>query len=64
MFDLTPAETRVAAGLCEGLAAKSVSKRLGIGEDAVRYHIRNLLRKAGVVNQRELINALHTSMQF
>lgn len=64
MFDLTPAEARVASALCEGLASKEIGIRLRVGEDTIRFHIRNLLRKAGAANQKELVSALRTALQF
>jgi DNA-binding CsgD family transcriptional regulator/predicted enzyme related to lactoylglutathione lyase len=45
---LTPAEWRVLDWVRHGLSRRQVAERLGIGEDAVKYHLANIAGKLGV----------------
>ena len=60
MYDLTPAETRVALAIHEGLVVKTIASRQKVSGDAIRYHVKNLFKKIGVRNQRELVLALQS----
>ena len=60
MYDLTPAETRVALAIHEGLVVKTIASRQRVTGDAIRYHVKNLFKKIGVRNQRELVLALQS----
>lgn len=41
-------EAEVLAGLSEGLSNKHIARRLGLGEDAIKYHVKKLFAKLGV----------------
>jgi DNA-binding CsgD family transcriptional regulator len=52
---LTPAETRVLAGLCEGLHPREVARRHGVSLATVRSQIRSLRAKTGAGSIRDLV---------
>ena len=52
---LTPAETRVAAGYCEGLIGKEIAEREHISYHTVVRHTQNIYEKTGI---RRTTNAL------
>ncbi len=51
---LTPAEARVLEHVREGLPNAEIAVRLGISVNTVRYHVSNLLAKAGASSREEL----------
>jgi YVTN family beta-propeller protein len=51
---LTPAETRVLAHVREGQTNAEIATRLGVSVNTVRYHVSNLLAKAGLGRRRQL----------
>ncbi len=63
-ISLTPAETRVAAGLTEGLSYKEIAKRLGLSAEyhTVHTHVKAIHIKAGVGTTGQLL-ALIRRMQ-
>ncbi len=58
LFRLSPAETRVLAGLMDGRDAMGIADSLGLTFSTVRTHIRNLLAKTDVHSQQELLRML------
>lgn len=52
---LTPAETRIAAGYCEGLIGKEIAEREHISYHTVVRHTQNIYEKTGI---RRTTNAL------
>lgn len=52
---LTPAETRIAAGYCEGLIGKEIADREHISYHTVVRHTQNIYEKTGI---RRTTNAL------
>lgn len=58
VFDLTPAEARIATSLMNGLSANEISSRHGTTVGTVRVQIKNILRKTGTRRQTELIAML------
>lgn len=58
LFQLTPAEQRLAELLCEGLLPKECATRLGISINTVRSQLRALFRKTGTERQAELVQLL------
>jgi DNA-binding CsgD family transcriptional regulator len=54
LFDLTPAETRVAAALFEGLEPRLVAERLEISVWTVRRHLAQIFEKTRTGSQVEL----------
>lgn len=52
---LTPAEQRVARLLLSGLSKKLIAAKLGISENTVKVHVRNIYNKLGVSSRAELL---------
>jgi pimeloyl-ACP methyl ester carboxylesterase/DNA-binding CsgD family transcriptional regulator len=57
-FGLTPAETRLAARLKDGLTLKEASADLGVTINTVRNQLRAIFDKVGLSRQSDLIRAL------
>ncbi len=54
---LTPREREVLVALDEGLRTKQVALRLGLSEDTVKSHTRNVFRKLGASSRAEALHA-------
>ena len=54
-FGLTPSEASLVASLSEGLALREAAAQIGIAYNTARAHLRNILAKAGVARQSELL---------
>ena len=52
---LTERETEVLAALAEGRSNKQIGLALGVGEQAVKYHLTNLYRKLETANRVEAL---------
>lgn len=57
-FGLTPAETRLAARLKDGLTLKEAAGELGVTINTVRNQLRAIFEKVGLSRQSDLIRAL------
>jgi pimeloyl-ACP methyl ester carboxylesterase/DNA-binding CsgD family transcriptional regulator len=57
-FGLTPAETRLAARLRDGLTLKDAAAELGVAVNTVRNQLRAIFDKLGLSRQSDLIRAL------
>jgi DNA-binding CsgD family transcriptional regulator/catechol 2,3-dioxygenase-like lactoylglutathione lyase family enzyme len=51
---LTPTEWRVLHAVQHGMTNKQIARRRGTSEDAVKFHVANVLAKVGARNRREL----------
>lgn len=58
LYGLTATEAKVCRQLVEGLSIAEIAERMEVSREAVRYHCKNLLRKAGVRRQAELIKSV------
>jgi DNA-binding CsgD family transcriptional regulator len=58
LFDLTPAEARVARGIGQAQTVDSVALALGVSRETVRTQLKAVLAKTGVARQAELVNLL------
>jgi DNA-binding CsgD family transcriptional regulator len=58
LFDLTPAEARVAQGIAAGRTAEELARALGISVETVRKHIAAVLAKTGLPRQAALVGLL------
>ena len=58
MFQLTPAEARVAAALADGLTAGEVGALLGTTENTIRSQIRQVLIKLGARRVTDVVRLL------
>lgn len=52
---LTPAQTRVLAGVAEGLLNKQIAHDMGISEATVKAHMTAIFRKLGVTNRTQVV---------
>ncbi|MBA8888648.1 DNA-binding CsgD family transcriptional regulator/catechol 2,3-dioxygenase-like lactoylglutathione lyase family enzyme [Dokdonella fugitiva] len=51
---LTPSEWKVVEGVRHGLTNPQIARRLGVGLDAVKYHVANVLQKLGFSGRAQL----------
>lgn len=58
LFDLTPAEGKVALMLCTGRAPKEIARDLQLSIATVRSHLASLLAKTGTSRQVQLVRLL------
>lgn len=58
LFDLTPAEARVARGLASGLSVAAIAASHGTTVTTVRNQIRSVFSKTGIRRQAELVGLL------
>lgn len=58
LFELTPAEARIAAGLAEGWATDTLAVELGVQRNTVQSHVKRLLEKTGTSRQSQLVGLL------
>ncbi len=58
IFDLSPAEARVAVKLCQGLDLARVAQALSISRNTARVHLNAILAKTGTHRQAELMRRL------
>lgn len=58
VFGLTPAESRVALLLGDGLSPRKIAEMIGVSEHTVRSQIKSVFSKTGVRRQAELVRLL------
>lgn len=58
LFDLTPAEARVAGLLVEGKSVDMIAKAQAVAENTVRMHLKSVFAKTGVNRQAQLVSLL------
>jgi DNA-binding CsgD family transcriptional regulator len=58
LFDLTPAEARVARSLASGKTAEAIAADDGVSVNTVRTHVRQVLAKTGCERQAEVVALL------
>jgi DNA-binding CsgD family transcriptional regulator len=58
LFDLTPAEARLAGALVAGKTLTEYARERGVSLNTVRSHLRQVLDKAGMRRQADLVRAL------
>ena len=63
-FGLTPAETRVALHIAQGLAPKEVAEICGVSPCTVRSQVRTLFEKTGAHRQAELVRLVLLASMF
>jgi DNA-binding CsgD family transcriptional regulator len=59
LFDLTPAEARVARGLAAGQTVKTMAEESGTSENTVRTHVNAVLTKTGYNRQADVVALLN-----
>ncbi|TCV71469.1 helix-turn-helix transcriptional regulator [Neorhizobium sp. S3-V5DH] len=55
LFDLTPAEARVARGIALGQTTETIAASLGISLETARSHLKRIMQKTGTTRQAELV---------
>jgi DNA-binding CsgD family transcriptional regulator len=58
LFDLTPAEARVACGIGEARTIEALATQLGVSRETVRVQLKAVLAKTGLHRQAELASLL------
>jgi len=58
LFDLTPAEARLARALMQGLTTAGAARQFGIAEATVRTQMKSLFAKTGQSRQSDLVRML------
>jgi DNA-binding CsgD family transcriptional regulator/PAS domain-containing protein len=58
LFQLTPAEARVAAALAQGLTPREVAERLAVSFNTVRAQLVRIFEKTGVSRQADLVRLM------
>ncbi|CAN7390278.1 LuxR family transcriptional regulator [Bradyrhizobium sp. LjRoot220] len=58
LFDLTPAEARVARGIGEARTVDVLAGTLGVSRETVRSQLKSVLAKTGLSRQQELVSLL------
>lgn len=58
MFELTPAEARVARHLASGLRPDEIALELGVAATTIAFHLRNVFAKTGTHRQADLVALL------
>jgi DNA-binding CsgD family transcriptional regulator len=58
LFDLTPAEARIARGIGEAKSVEELAAALGVARETVRGQLKRVLSKTGLSRQAELANLL------
>jgi DNA-binding CsgD family transcriptional regulator len=59
LFDLTPAEARVARGLAAGQTVKGIAAESGTSANTVRSHVKIVLTKVGYSRQSDVVALLN-----
>jgi len=59
LFDLTPAEARVARGLAAGQTVKDIAAESGTSANTVRSHVKVVLTKTGYTRQADVVALLN-----
>lgn len=63
LFDLTPAEARLASQLTEGKSIEQVALMNGLSHNTVRTHLKSVFAKTGVQRQAELVSLLGVTIK-
>jgi DNA-binding CsgD family transcriptional regulator len=58
LFDLTPAEAKLANGLASGVRLEDLAEKLGVKTSTLRTQLKSVFLKAGVQRQAELVSLL------
>jgi DNA-binding CsgD family transcriptional regulator len=58
LFDLTPAEARVARGIGEGRTIETIAEAFGLSRETVRSQLKAVLGKMGLGRQADLVGML------
>lgn len=62
MFGFTPAETRIAVGLADGLSVQDVASRVGVTYESARFTLKRVYEKLCVHKQGELVAMIRAAL--
>jgi DNA-binding CsgD family transcriptional regulator len=62
LFGLTPAEARLAIGLCDGESVNDYAARQGISTGTARIQLKSTFSKLGVNRQPDLVRLIGSSV--
>lgn len=58
LFDLSPAEARIARSLAAGNDVAAAAREFGLGVETVRSHVKSILSKCGMTRQTDLVASI------
>ena len=58
LYDLTPAEARLARGLTAGRSIAEIAEATGVSRDTVKFHLKSVFLKTGTSRQSTLVRLL------
>ena len=58
LYDLTPAEARLARGLTAGRSIAEIAEATGVSRDTVKFHLKSVFLKTGTSRQSALVRLL------
>jgi len=58
LFDLSPAEARVARCIASGADVAATARRLSLSQETIRSHIKKILAKSGMARQADFVAAI------
>lgn len=64
LFDLTPAEARVAHAIADGDSIDSFAQRAGMSRETVRTHLKSVFAKTGTRRQVDLVRVLASPLRL
>lgn len=56
VFELTPRELEVLAGLAEGVSNSEIADRLGVSQNTIKTHLKRIYSKLGASNRLQAVN--------
>ncbi len=63
LFDLTPAEARLASQVTEGRSIEQIALSSGLSHNTIRTHLKSVFLKTGVQRQAELVSLLGVTLK-
>jgi DNA-binding CsgD family transcriptional regulator len=64
LFDLTPAEVKLATALAKGMSLKAAAAEAGLQFSTVRTYLNRIFRKTGTIQQSQLVALLKSAHPF
>ena len=64
LFDLTPAEARIASQVTEGKSIEQIAASTTLSHNTIRTHLKSVFLKTGVQRQAELVSLLGVTIKY